>query len=134
MPADIGTGATVTFVSSSFTANITDISWDGITRPDIKTSHLGTTTADTFTHGDLYDPGGMTLQIQFDINKTPPFGSTSEVITFTPPVAPGYMTAGSWSATGYVNSYGFQVPHEDLMTATIGIKFSGTIATTSATT
>ena len=134
MPADLGTGATVTFANSSFNMNVTDISIDGITRPAIKTSHLGTTTADTFVPGDLYDAGSITLQCQWDINKAIPYGSTAETITFAPPVAPGFMTAGSWVVVGFVTDAGIQIPHEDLMTATVTLKITGTIATTSATT
>ena len=134
MPADIGTNATVTFANSSFNMFITDISWDGITRPAIQTTYLGTSGAHTFMPGDLYDAGSMTLQCQWDINKAIPYGSTAETITFAPPVAPGYMTAGSWVAVGFITDAGVQVPLEDMMTATVTIKFTGTIATTSATT
>lgn len=134
MPADLGTNATVTFANSSFNAFITDISWDGITRPSIDTTYLGTSGGRTFIPGDLYDPGSMTLQIQYDINKAIPYGSTAETITFAPPVAPGYMTAGSWVAVGFVTDVGIQIPLEGMMTGSVTIKFTGTIATTSATT
>ncbi len=82
----------------------------------------------------MYDPGTMTLQIQWDINKAIPYASTAETITFAPPIAPGYMAAGNWVAVGFITDAAIKVPLEGLMTGTISIKFTSTIATTSATT
>lgn len=138
MPVDIGTGASIVFTASTaFTAQYTNISWNGPTRAVIQTSHLGTTTAHAFTHGDLYDPGEATFSMWWDINKTPPFtgsGSTLGAITVTLPVPSGSTVAGTWACAGFVTGVTNEIPLEDMMTAEVTVKFSGVITATSATT
>ena len=130
MPVDNGTGGSITFGTSGFTANITNISWDGIERVSIPTSHLGTTTAHTFIPGDLYDPGEVSLDIQFDPDTFPPINSAAETITVTFPLSSGGSTAADWEATGFCTGASNVVPLEALMTGTITVKMSGTIAVT----
>ena len=74
---DIGTGATVATSTSAFTANYTNISWGGISRPSIKSSHLGTTGYDTFVIGDLTDPGEVTLEVFYNTAILPPVRATA---------------------------------------------------------
>lgn len=121
MAIDVGTGVTITFGTSGFTASVMSISHNGISRPVVKTSHLGTTTADTFMPGDLYDAGEVKLSIQFDPAATkPPIAGAAETITIdfgTPTIA----------FSGFVTDWGYEVPLEELMTAEITIKASGAI-------
>ena len=137
MPVDLGTGATLSIAGATvFTAQYQNLAWDGVERAVIQTSHLGTTTAHSFTHGDLYDPGTLSCDLWWDINKTPPFtgsGSTVSVITLTLPVAPTFAVAGTVAASGFVTGIGMAIPLEDMMTQTVNIKFTGTITFTSAT-
>ena len=130
MPVDIGTGASVTFGTSSFTANYTDINWGGIERTSVQTSHLGTTTAHTFVPGDLFDPGEATFEIQFDPDDYPPIDQAAETITVTFPVGAGGSSGATWAATGFATGFEFGVPLEDLMTGTLTVKFSGDITDT----
>ena len=119
-----------------FTAQYQNLAWDGIERAVIQTSHLGTTTAHTFVVGDLYDPGTLSADLWWDINKTPPFtgsGSTVSVITLTLPVAPTFAVAGTVAASGFVTGIGMAISLEDMMTQQVNIKFTGTITFTSAT-
>lgn len=130
MPVDNGTGGTITFGTSGFTANISNINWDGMERASIATSHLGTTTAHTFIPGDLYDPGELSLDIQFDPDEFPPINSAAETITVTYPLSSGGTTAANWAATGFVTGASHVVPLEALMTGTITVKLSGAITNT----
>lgn len=132
--SDIGTGATVTFATSSFVASYTNINWAGISRPAIKTSHLGTTGYDTYVSGDLTDPGEVTFDIQWNPSTLPPVRGAAETVTVRAPVASGYAAADSYAATMFVTDFQFGIPHEDLMTGSITCKVSGTITVTTATT
>ena len=138
MPVDIGTGASISIAGATvFTAQYTNLAWDGIEKAVIQTSHLGTTTAHTYVLGDLYDPGELSCDLWWDINKVPPFtsvgGSTFSTITMTLPIAPTFAVAGTMAASGAVRGISMAIPLEDMMTQTIAIKFSGTITFTSAT-
>lgn len=130
MSVDIGTGASVTFGTSGFTANITNISWSGIERASIQTTHLGTTTAHTFTPGDLFNPGELSLEIQFDPDDYPPIDAAAETVTVTFPLSTGGSSAATWAATGFSTGFELGVPLEELMTGTLTVKFSGDITDT----
>lgn len=133
MPVDNGTGASITFGTSGFSANITAINGEDITRPEIDTTHLGTTTARTFIPGDLYDPGGVTFDLQFDPDDFPPIGSAAETVTITFPLSSGGSSAATWAASGFMTAFSYGVPLEALMTGTATVKFSGVITPTDET-
>ena len=85
-------GATVAFATSSFTAQITGISLDGIEREAHDTSHLGLTVYDTGvsayrtkTPGALIEPPQITIDCLFsgDFADPPPTSKVAEVITLS---------------------------------------------------
>ena len=113
-----GTGTTITF-SSGFCAQIKNISRQGMSRPSLKTSHMGTTSRDTFIPGDLVDGGSWNVTLNYNPSTTPPFGA-AETITVTFP-------GGTTSATsGFLTDFGAEIPNEDIMTCTCTMKLSGT--------
>lgn len=125
MAIDIGTGTTVAFTGSSFSMQIVNVKWNAITRPAIKTSHLGTTTADSFMPGDLYDPGTLGLTCQYDSGVTKPaISGAAENITVTAP------DANSAACYGFVTEWGKEYPLEELMMADVTVKFTGPITFT----
>lgn len=130
---DIGTGATISFGSSGFSAHITNVDHSGISRAVVETSHLGTTTARTFVPGDLYDGGTVALEMNFDSNDQPPITSTAETITITFPIKPGGSTGATAQFSGFVQDWSYTVPLEDKMTATATIKVTGAITWTDGT-
>lgn len=130
MPVDNGTGASITFGTSSFTANITAINGESIERASIETSHLGTTTARTFIPGDLFDPGSISLDIQFDPDTEPPWNGATETVTITFPLSSAGTTAADWEASGFMTSFDYGVPLEELMTGTMTVKLTGDITVT----
>jgi len=124
MAANVGTGTTVTFGTSSFTADVLSVSRSGITRESIETTHLGTATARTFMVGDLYDAGELSMEIAWIGSLDPPYDGVAETITID------YAGAGSghrWAASGFITSLEMTAGIEERMTATITIKYSGTI-------
>ena len=125
---DLGTASTITFaVAGGFSANLLSVSWSGITRPAIKTSHMLTTTADTFIVGDLYDPGEIQASFQFDGLSTtrPPIDGAVGLITID---VAGAGVNNKWTAQGFITDTGWDAPLEDLMVVNVTIKCTGAIA------
>ena len=113
---DTPRGTTLTLGTSTWeSAELTSISWDGVTQSSIDTTHFGSTApADgqefggrTFIAGDLTDPGELTFTANFNPNHDLPFldGST-ELITVTWPSSGG--TAASWSAQGFGTAFSME--------------------------
>lgn len=129
MPIDIGNGGSVTFGTSSWSAAITNIEWGGLEREAIETTHLGTTTAKSFMPSDLYDPGDLTLTVNYDPNVPPPYTGAAETITVT------YPNGATYAGSGFIVSFtpgGMAV--DELMEAEVKIKFTGAITQTDGTT
>jgi hypothetical protein len=118
----IGTGITISF-SSSFFAEILDVSPPNASRESIATSHMGTSAAHTFMPADLVDWGELTVEMAFDPSTTPPITSAAEaiVITFAD------SAASTWSFSGYMTSFEPSAPLEDRMTASATIKVTGAV-------
>lgn len=138
---DIGTGTKVGFATSSFTADLTGLTWSGISRESIETSHMETAApgADefgnrTFVPGDLSDPGELTMQIHFNPGTLPPIDQPAEVITITWPLTKNQTVAATWASEGFITDYNPDDPLEDKMTASITVKFSGNVTKTLGTT
>jgi len=131
MPVDTGTGATITFGTSSWSANILSIDWSGLSRDSIETTHLGTTAAKTFIPEDLYDSGEVSLDFQFDVDDFPPIDQAAETITITAPLSSSGSTAGKWAATGFMTDFSFNVTTgAELMSGSATVKFTGAITPT----
>lgn len=118
---DIGTGTTIT--GSGQTANVLSISWSGISRPSVDTTHLGTTTARTFMPGDLYDPGELTVEFELKANQT--WGTTLSAAATTITIT--FPDALDWSASGFLTGLEMSVPLEEMMTCTATYKLTGAI-------
>lgn len=132
MPADIGTGTTITFGTSSFTAQVLAINNTGTSRESIDTSHMGTVGGRTFISGDLFDPGQLDLDIQFLPEARPPYTGAAETVTVTFPTNGTQTVGAKYAALGFVTAFDWSDPMEDLMTASTSIKFSGNISYTAA--
>lgn len=117
---DVGTGTSIAF-ATSFLANLTNVNWSGISRPAVDTTHMGTTPARTFMPGDLYDPGSLSVEMQFDTDASPPITGAAETVTVT------FPDAETWSASGFLTEFAFTAATEEVMTATATVKFTGTV-------
>lgn len=132
MATDTGTGTTITFGTSGWTGQITNVDWDQLTRAVIETSHLGTADANTYMPSDRYDPGEITIEGNFDGDDETPIAEDPETITVTFPLKSGDSTPGNWAATGFATSFRFGLPDEEKQTFTMTIKLSGAITYTAA--
>ena len=130
--AAVGTGATLTTGElATFALNITSISFSGISRESIDTTHMGTGEARTFIPGDLYDPGQIEIEFQvptdspltnFKLEDVLQDATTTFVLTLT--------EGGDWTGNGFVTDISFDVPLEELVTGSVTLKCSGGIDTT----
>ena len=129
--ADVGTGSRIKFGTSAFVGNLMNIAHSGISRPDIKTSHLQTTGGDTFIPGDLYNPGEV--KVEWEVSATtvtlgaqfPNYAAVAETFTIylTATTAGKPTVAGS----GFVKDLEYSLPHEEMMTGSCTIKLSGNL-------
>lgn len=135
MAIEVGTGATVTFVTSGFAANITAVSHSGIERASIQTSHLLTASYHTFIPGDLTDGGELEISFQYDTahasTNIPPLLGAAETIAldFTGSATSGAQVRGS----AFLTSMSYDVPLEELITGQFTMKFAGAVTFATAT-
>ncbi len=122
MASGIGTGTKVFFATSAFVLNITNVTPPAASRPSVKTSHMGTTTSDTFVPGDLVDWGEAELEGWYDPAAAvdPPVNGSAETAVIIYP--DDSREAFSCFVTGWKRG----VPIEDMMTCTLTIKVTGT--------
>jgi hypothetical protein len=126
-----GTGATIAFATSGFTAECTNIQLPERARESLETTHLGTTTAKTFKPAKLYDSGEVTVTVFHDPAADLLIGEEPEQITITYPLETGQSTAATAVFTGFVTGQGgesFKVG--ELMSTNLKIKVTGAIVTT----
>jgi hypothetical protein len=137
---NVGTGTTITFGTSGYSANILSVSWDGIERQMFDSSHMGTAAPGankfgnkTFIASKLSDPGTLTLEVHHNPQTNPPVDGAFETVTVTWPQVSGDSTAASWAGSGAIQSYRVNDPHDGIMSATMVVKFSGNVTMTDAT-
>lgn len=91
-----GFGATVTFGTSTFAANIRSIEWSGRERGTIESTHMGTSGGSkTYIPQDLVEGGEVTIEVFHngtDAYKTI-LAATAETVTI------GWNTGVSWAAS-----------------------------------
>lgn len=103
---DVGHGTVISFGTSMFSANVTEIGDISVEYAVVDTSHLGTTDARTYMLGRLANNAEIVLTIQWDHDDVPPAGAVAETITITwydgevasfTGVCPGYTRSGTTS-------------------------------------
>lgn len=135
MPALLGTGTSIFFATSGFTAEVTEYAFSPISRKAVRTTHFSTPQAGTGQFGGhtyipvkLVDPGYLTMSLSFNPQRPPPIMGPPEAITLTYPLEEGYATPARWSNfTGFVTDWSLGIPVEGRMTASIEIKLSGLV-------
>jgi len=134
--ASNGWGSSITF-SSGFFAQITRISWSGIQRVAIPTSHMGTAAAGagifgnaTFIVGKIVDPGELTVEMSFNPDTLPPIASAAESTTVT---MGDSSTPATWVGSAFMTSFEPSLSLDEKNSATAKIKFSGGVTRTAGT-
>ena len=122
---DVGTGTTIVFGTSGFTAEVLSLDGADISREAIEVTHMGSTGYKEFNPSDLVDAGSIEMEIGFDPDDQPPISAAAETITITFPVPPGGITGATFTFTGFVSEWAWSSPLEENMTASITIKVDG---------
>ena len=119
--ADVGTGITISFATSGFSAELTDIQSPEAQRGALETTHQGTTVACTFTPQDLVDWGSLEITGHGDPATDPPIDEPAETLTITWP------DGDIWSFDGFMTNYRLSAPLNDLMSFSATVKVSGDV-------
>jgi len=123
---DVAHGITITFGTSGWTGQIVNVNGPNMTREALDTSHQGTTTAMTFVPADLYDPGGLDIDVHFNPDTGLLIDDAAETITITWP------SGATWEFTGFSTGFTVTGTHNQLLTASMTLKASGEITITPA--
>ena len=115
--SDTGTGTTIVFATSAFTAEVTNISSSGITRDSYDTSHLGTTGSMTKAPKKLIDAGSIDLEFKFDPNSQPPISGPTETVTITFPIPTGGAAGATLVGSAFITDWEWGAELEDEMQA-----------------
>jgi hypothetical protein len=136
--ADTLFGATIGFGTSTFAAKLTDLNFDGVSRPAIDTTELSTTVASTgeiggrtFIPGGISDGGSLSIDLQFNPDDNPPIDAAAETITITFAASGGNGTGANFAFSGFMTDWAMSGGGVDgLMSASATIKISGVITMT----
>lgn len=130
---DVGYGLTIVFGTSSFSAQILDVSMSGLSREVFDTSHMGTGAPGsnqlnnkTFIPSELVDGGELSFDIHFNPDTEPPLADAVETVTIT------WNGGATWAFSGAMTSYEPGAPLDGKMTASVRVKVCGPITVTAA--
>lgn len=101
-----GTGATVTFATTSFTSDLISLTLPERARDAIDTSHLGSTIVKTAKPGKLVDPGEVSMEFDHNPAAVKLIKNAAETITIAYPLQTGELTAATLAFTGFATSEG----------------------------
>lgn len=130
--AAVGTGATIDFATTGFSAEITAINGQSITREVIDASHLGSTNVRDKILGDLADEGEVQFDFNFDPDEQPPIKQPAETITVTFRIPDGLSNGATAQGSGGITDWSWGVPLEDKMTGQGTITWLGEVTWTDA--
>lgn len=138
---DIGTGTTITFGTTGYSAQIDEtIDWSDVTRGAVRTTHMGSTQPSvgqfgghTYIPTKFANPGTLNLLVHFNPNDNVPIHQPPEMITATFPLVSGDMTAAYWYGTGFIIAASPSIPLEDKMVQRLTLQMSGNITMVEAT-
>lgn len=94
-----GTGVSIGFGSSNWTAEFTKIGGLELSREALDTTHLGTTSYKTKVPASLVEAGELEVEFWFDPGDSPPISSAAETITIT------YPDTETWSFSGFMTNF-----------------------------
>lgn len=121
--AQLGTGTTITFATSAFSAEILSVDGPSRSRESVQTSHMGSTDYHTFTPADLVDGGEVTVEIAHESTISPPIDQDAELITID-----WGGNGGTDVFSGFVTGYTPNAAIDERMTASMTIKVADEIS------
>ena len=131
--ADLGTGITIAFGTSGFTAELLSLGSTGVERGEYETTNMATTGDKTFAPMKLVEQGSLEMEWAFDPDSQPPISGAVETITITFPLPDGGLTSATLVGSGFVKSFTWGAALEEKMTASAEIRWSGGVTWTAST-
>jgi len=128
-------GTTVTFGTSGFAAQITNVTPPTGTRPALETTHMTTaagaehTNASwrTYIPSDLGNWDPMRVTMHYDPDLTPPIDEPAETITIQYPPATGQSTGATMVFSGFMTSISAEVVMDNVATGDYELTVSGDV-------
>ena len=131
--SDTGTGATIVFGTSGFTAGITSISSGGVSRDMYDTSTMSTTGGMTKSPKKLVDYGTVDIEFKHDPDAQPPVDGPTETVTITFPTPAGGLTGATLVGSAFVSDYSWSAELEEEMTASATLTWAAAPVWTAST-
>jgi hypothetical protein len=136
MAHDVGAGSFIKFgtilgSNPGTHYRVTGINWSGVQRDEqTDVSHL-LSVAKEFIGSPVYDPGEVSVDIQFDpsLNFVALMRSAATNQTVELNFANGGGTLKKWTAFGQLTSFDVGAARDELMTGSLTIKLSGEVGT-----
>lgn len=134
----VGTGSTIVFGTSGFSAQIVDIvSLPELMRESLPTNQMSSVKWESSLPAKLTDPGILELVVHFNPDTkvvdtaTSPMEVASETITVS--IAGAATTKATWAFSGFMFEYFPTIPFEGIMTANVKVKVTSAITFTAGT-
>ena len=126
MAIDVGSGATISFGTSTFEGKILSFSVSGPTRPSVDTTDL-TSAARTFIPGDIIDYGTIEVtylvDTQLPSTEVPSFSAAAETITVTFEASGAGTVGGNFTGSGFItDGPTYDIGIDEVVSASITIK------------
>jgi hypothetical protein len=130
--SDTGTGTTIVFATSAFSAEITGITAGGVSRESYDTSHMGTTGSMTKAPKKLVDQGTIDIDFKFNPNAQPPYSGATETVTITFPIPAGDSAGATLIGSGFITDFSWGAELEEEMTASATLTWAAAPAWTAS--
>ena len=122
-----GTGATVTFATSAYTAEIIDIKRTPRKYDALDATKLSSTVSKEYIRSTLAEPGEIDLTVHWnpDVRFTP---NTGETVTITYPVIGSNSTASTDASSGFILEFDeLDIAVGKIMMSKIKVKLTGSV-------
>jgi hypothetical protein len=131
--SDTGTGTTIVFGTTGFTADILSLTPSGRERGEYETTHMGTTGSKTWSPVKLIDEGSLDMAYNFDADYEPPIKLAPETVTITFPIPAGSSTGATLVGSGFLTGDSWSSELEEKMTGGATLRWAGPVTWTAST-
>ena len=135
----VADGVTLTAGTSSWTAELTDFDWSGISRAAIDMTHLAVAAPSANTFGnalhkpsDISDAGSLSITGNYNPDTIPPIDAVAETWTLTFDKEGADSTDTALACSGFMTDFSFTGSVGSKIGFSATIKYSGPITRTSA--
>ena len=129
MPAQLGTGITIAFATSTgFTPRLLGAVFSAVSRAVIPNHDMSSTHMDK-SPGKVRDWGSVDVEYEQDQNAIagaagPPIEADEETVTFQWPVKGAETVGASLAGTGFVSNFTFPAPFEERQVGTFTLTWA----------